>query len=61
MHSAFKILKPGKPILRTVFSGVVVTVGDKVSKFKGGDKVFGMTGFNFGTNLKYITINQTAT
>ena len=61
MHSAFKISKPGKPILGTVFSGVVVTVGDKVSKFKGCDKVFGISGFNFGTNLKYITINQTAT
>jgi len=50
--------KPRKPILGTVFSGVVETVGDKVSKFKVGDKVFGMTGYNFGTYAEYITVNQ---
>ncbi|MBT6005768.1 MAG: NAD(P)-dependent alcohol dehydrogenase, partial [Prolixibacteraceae bacterium] len=27
-------------------------------KFKVGDKVFGMTGFNFGTYAEYIAINQ---
>jgi NADPH:quinone reductase-like Zn-dependent oxidoreductase len=50
--------KPRKPILGTVFAGVVETVGDKVSKFKAGDKVFGMTGFNFGTYAEYIAVNQ---
>jgi NADPH:quinone reductase-like Zn-dependent oxidoreductase len=50
--------KPRKPILGTVFSGVVETVGDKVYKFKAGDKVFGMTGFNFGTYAEYIAVNQ---
>lgn len=50
--------KPRKPILGTVFSGVVERVGSKVSKFKNGDKVFGMTGFNFGTYAEYIAVNQ---
>lgn len=50
--------KPRKPILGTVFSGVVEAVGDKVSVFKVGDKVFGMTGFQFGTYAEYITIKQ---
>lgn len=50
--------KPRKPILGTVFSGVVETVGNKVSKFKVGDKVFGMTGFRFGTYAEYIAVNQ---
>jgi len=52
------ISKPRKPILGTLFSGVVETVGNKVSKFKAGDKVFGMTGFNFGTYAEYIAANQ---
>ena len=58
MQLVLGISKPRKPILGTVFSGVVKTVGDKVSKFKVGDKVFGMTGYNFGTYAEYITVNQ---
>jgi NADPH:quinone reductase-like Zn-dependent oxidoreductase len=50
--------KPRKPILGTVFSGVVEAVGDKVSKFKVADKVFGITGFKFGTYAAYIAVNQ---
>ncbi|MFY7840679.1 MAG: NAD(P)-dependent alcohol dehydrogenase [Lacibacter sp.] len=50
--------KPRKPILGTVFSGVVETVGDNVTKFKAADKVFGMTGFNFGTHAEYIAVDQ---
>lgn len=58
MRLVLGISKPRKPILGTVFSGVVETVGNKVSKFKVGDKVFGMTGFKFGTYAEYITVNQ---
>jgi NADPH:quinone reductase-like Zn-dependent oxidoreductase len=58
MRLVLGISKPRKPILGTVFSGVVETVGDKVSKFKAGDNVFGMTGLNFGTHAEYIVVNQ---
>jgi len=58
MRLVLGISKPGKPILGTVFSGIVESVGNKVSKFKIGDKVFGMTGFKFGTYAEYITVNQ---
>ncbi len=58
MRLVLGISKPRKPILGTVFSGFVETVGDKVSKFKVGDKVFGMTGYNFGTYAAYISVNQ---
>lgn len=58
MRLVLGVSKPRKPILGTVFSGVVETVGDKVSKFSVGDKVFGMTGFDFGTHAEYIVINQ---
>jgi NADPH:quinone reductase-like Zn-dependent oxidoreductase len=61
MRLVLGISKPRKPILGTVFSGVVETVGDKVSKFKVGDKVFGMTGFKFGTYAEYIAVNQNST
>ncbi|SFF27971.1 NADPH:quinone reductase [Thermoflexibacter ruber] len=50
--------KPRKPILGTVFSGIVESVGNKVTTFKAGDKVFGMTGFNFGAHAEYIVVNE---
>lgn len=52
------VVKSRKPILGIVFSGVVEELGNKVSKFKVGDQVFGMTGFNFGTSAEYIAVNQ---
>jgi len=58
MQLVFGISKPGKSILGTVFSGIVESKGNEVSKFKVGDKVFGMTGFKFGTYSEYIAINQ---
>lgn len=58
MRLVLGISRPRKPILGTVFSGIIETVGNKVSKFKVGDKVFGMTGFKFGTYAEYIAINQ---
>ncbi|RPA68019.1 NAD(P)-dependent alcohol dehydrogenase [Cyclobacteriaceae bacterium YHN15] len=58
MRLVLGISKPRKPILGTVFAGVVETIGSKVSKFRSGDKVFGMTGFNFGTYAEYVAVNQ---
>lgn len=58
MQLVLGISKPRRPILGVVFSGVVETVGKRVSKFKVGDKVFGMTGFKFGTYAEYIAVNQ---
>ena len=58
MRLILGISKPRKPILGTVFSGVVETAGKRVSKFKVGDKVFGMTGYKFGTYAEYLTVNQ---
>ncbi len=50
--------KPRKPILGTVFAGTVEGLGSKVSKFKAGDKVFGMTGFRFGTHAEYVVFSE---
>jgi NADPH:quinone reductase-like Zn-dependent oxidoreductase len=53
--------KPRKPILGTVFSGVVDAVGNNVTKFHIGDSVFGMTGFAFGTHAEYLIIKENST
>ena len=50
--------KPRKPILGNVYAGTIEHVGQKVTAFKIGDKVFGMTGFNFGTYAEYITVKE---
>lgn len=58
MRLVLGFTKPRKHILGIVYSGVVEEVGAKVSKFKKGDKVFGMTGFNFGTYAEYIAVKE---
>lgn len=58
MRLVLGISKPRKPILGVVYSGIVESIGYEVSKFKPGDKVFGMTGFKFGTYAQYITVSQ---
>ena len=47
------ILKPRRPIIGMEFSGVVVSVGSAVTRFKVGDPVFGGTGVRFGTYAEY--------
>jgi NADPH:quinone reductase-like Zn-dependent oxidoreductase len=53
--------KPRKPILGTVFSGEVEQIGKKVTDFKPGDHVFGVTGFRFGTFAEYIAVSHDST
>lgn len=58
MRLVLGISKPRISILGTVFSGVIERKGNRVSKFKVGDRVFGMTGFKFGTYAEYIVVNE---
>lgn len=58
MRIALGFRKPRKPVLGTVYAGVVESTGKDVSKFKAGDKVFGMTGFGFGTHAEYIAVKE---
>ena len=48
-----KITTPG-----TDLSGVIVRVGESVSKFRVGDKVMAETGINAGTYAEYISLSQ---
>ncbi|MEQ8471392.1 MAG: NAD(P)-dependent alcohol dehydrogenase [Marinoscillum sp.] len=52
------LTKPKNAIPGTGFSGVVEQVGDKVSSFEVGDRVFGETTFGFSANAEYLTISE---
>lgn len=49
----FGLFKPRKQVLGAVFAGEVESTGKSVSKFKAGDKVFGMTGMSMGGYAEY--------
>jgi NADPH:quinone reductase-like Zn-dependent oxidoreductase len=53
LRLAVGILRPRRRIIGIVFSGVVDSVGSKVTRFSPGDEVYGMTGFNFGVYAQY--------
>lgn len=55
---AFGITKPRKMISGMDFSGEVEYVGNKVCKFKEGDRVFGTTGMKLGANAEYACIDE---
>lgn len=52
--------KPRKPVLGTVFSGVIEEIGKNVSDHKIGDAVFGTTGFKFGTYAEFVSLPEDA-
>ena len=61
MRLVLGISKPRKPILGTVYAGTVEEVGAKAVGFNVGDRVFGMTGFGFGTHAEYVAVKANGT
>lgn len=50
--------KPRRPVLGTVFSGIVVQTGTSVNSFAVGEEVFGCTrGLAFGCHAEYVLVN----
>ncbi|MGB0423275.1 MAG: NAD(P)-dependent alcohol dehydrogenase [Flavobacteriales bacterium] len=55
---AIGLFKPKANIPGVGFSGEIKSVGKKVTQFKVGDKVFGETLFNQGTQAQYVCADQ---
>lgn len=48
------ITAPKAKILGSEFAGIVEAIGEKVTRYKVGDKVFGLSTYTFGTHAEYI-------
>jgi NADPH:quinone reductase-like Zn-dependent oxidoreductase len=51
--------RPKRRILGSEFAGDVEATGSAVSGFSVGDRVFGGTGFNLGTQAEYVCVRHT--
>ena len=52
------VRRPRQPILGSEFAGVVESAGDSVREFAVGDRVFGDTGFRFGSHAEFISVRE---
>ena len=55
---AIGITKPRQPVLGMEVAGVVESVGEGVTRFKPGDRVFGPTGFGMGAYADYAVVPE---
>ena len=54
------LFKPKKPIIGSEFAGEIVAVGNNVSLYKVGDKVYGFNESGFGAHAQYMCILEGA-
>lgn len=55
----FGLTKPRKPVLGSVFAGVVDKTGPQATAYQVGDRVFGMTGMAMGAYAEYVCVPET--
>lgn len=48
------ITAPKAKVLGSEFAGIIEAIGDKVTRYKVGDKVFGLSTYTFGTHAEYL-------
>ncbi len=54
------LVRPRRRVLGAEFAGVVVAVGDAVTEFVVGDRVFGVNADVFGTQAEFALVKQDA-
>jgi NADPH:quinone reductase-like Zn-dependent oxidoreductase len=60
MRLIFGLTKPRRPVVGMIVSGIVDAVGDKVTEFKPGDKIFGSAGMHYGAHAEYLVLPENA-
>jgi NADPH:quinone reductase-like Zn-dependent oxidoreductase len=53
------LFRPAKKVMGLVFAGEVEAVGNGVTKFQKGDKVYGTTMEKFGANAEFLCLPET--
>jgi len=53
-----RLFRPHMTVLGNEFAGVVEAVGDRVTSFTVGDRVFGYSGDRFGAHAEYMSIPE---
>jgi NADPH:quinone reductase-like Zn-dependent oxidoreductase len=54
------VRRPRQPILGSEFAGTVEGMGSGVTRLAVGDRVFGSTGFRFGTYAEYLCVRESS-
>lgn len=54
----YGLTKPKHPILGHEFAGVIEAIGENVTEYQVGDRVFGSTDMRSGTHVEYITMPE---
>ena len=57
---AFGYRRPRNPILGIVLAGEVEQAGKGVTRFRSGDRVYGLTGMRSGTYAQYMCVKETS-
>jgi len=52
------LFRPRRKILGSELAGVVEAVGTNVTKFRAGDRVFGLHTLKFGTHAEYVCVRE---
>ncbi len=55
------LLRPKRPILGMDFAGEIEAVGEEVTSFSAGDRVFGLTPNDHGGHAEYICLDEKGT
>lgn len=58
MRLAIGVKRPRNAILGEVLAGVIEEAGTQITRFKPGDKVYGLTGFSFGGYGEYTCMKE---
>jgi NADPH:quinone reductase-like Zn-dependent oxidoreductase len=52
------LVRPKQRLSGSDFAGEVVAVGDSVTEFAAGDRVFGTSGYRFGAHAEYLCVRE---